>query len=84
MAKKKDNTDQPEEGVLTAAAKAVGKAAGKVAALAGAGGETPAAEASPAEPKKTTKVPKLAPKNKSRLPRREKKARQKAAARQQA
>jgi hypothetical protein len=44
----------------------------------------PAAQAPPPAPKpntKSVKIPKLAPKNKSRLPRRQKKARQKAAGR---
>ena len=71
MAKKKETEEQPE-GLLSAAAKAVGKAAGTVAKLAGAGGD----EAAPATPKK--KVPKLAPKNKKRVPRKVKKAQQKA------
>jgi hypothetical protein len=39
----------------------------------------PEAAAEPAPGMKSTKIPKLAKKNKSRLPRREKKARQKAA-----
>ena len=93
MAKKKDSEEQGQEGVLATAAKVVGKAAGKVAKLTGAGGEAPAADApagdapaaaAPPEPKKSAKVPKLAPKNKSRLPRKEKKAQKKALARQQA
>jgi hypothetical protein len=44
--------------------------------------ETPAAAevvAPPAEPKKSQKIPKLAKKDKRRLPRKEKKAKQKAA-----
>jgi len=65
---------EPEpEGVLTATAKAIGTAAGKVAALAGVGGPTPHTL--------STKIPKLQKTNKSRLPRRQKKARQKAAGR---
>jgi len=75
MAKKKtEESAPPAEGALATVAKAVGKAAGKVAKLAGA--EAPAAEAPPAKPAKV-KIPKLAPKNKTRLPRREKKALQK-------
>ena len=77
MAKKKE-TEEQSEGLLTAAAKAVGKAAGKVAKLTGADalvGEAPA-------PKKA-KVPKFAPKNKKRLPRKVKKAQQKATSRKQ-
>ena len=74
MAKKKEEQEQPAEGALATVAKAVGKAAGKVAKVVGAG--EPAAEAAPAKPKKV-KIPKLAPKNKSRLPRKQKKALQK-------
>ena len=58
MAEKK----QTKEGGLIGAAKAVGTAAGKIAALAGI--------AEPAPPAKSMKKPKLAKKNKSRLPRR--------------
>jgi hypothetical protein len=64
------------EGLLVEAAKAIGGLAGKVAAAVGGG------EASPAQknaPRKTSG--KLQPKNKARLPRREKKARKKAASR---
>lgn len=70
---KKTKTDEPkEETVLVAAAKKIGETAGKIAALAGA----------TAEPKVSLKVkiPKLAKKNKSRLPRRQKKAQKKALA----
>ena len=56
-------------------AKATDKAAEKKAA-------PPQAAAEPAPPMKSTKIPKLAKKNKSRLPRREKKARGKAEAAQ--
>jgi hypothetical protein len=79
MAKKKTEEQAPEaEGALATVAKAVGKAAGKVAKLAGSA-DAPAAEAPPAPPTPPAKVkvPKLAPKNKSRLPRKEKKALQK-------
>jgi hypothetical protein len=68
--KKKKSEPEADEGVLVSAAKAIGAAAGKVAALAGA---------VPSPPK--VKIPKLQPKNKTRLPRRQKKALQKAAAR---
>jgi hypothetical protein len=82
MAKKKDEQEAPAaEGVLVAAAKKIGKAAGKVAKVTGAAAEEPA-EAAPPAPKpqtKSVKVPKLAKKNKNRLPRKEKKAQQKAA-----
>jgi hypothetical protein len=72
---KKQKEETPADDTLTAVAQAVGKAAGKVAKHSGAA-DTTAAEAPPAEPAKP-KVPKLAPKNKQRLPRREKKALQK-------
>lgn len=63
-----------KEGGLVSAAKALGVAAGKVAALAGVTAEPEA----PVVRKVSTKIPKLAKKNKSRLPRRQKKAAQKA------
>ncbi len=66
MAKKKA-TETPDEGILVTAAKAIGTAAGKVAKLAGV-------EPGPREPAVSQKVPKLAKKEKHRLPRREKKA----------
>jgi hypothetical protein len=69
MPKKPTSPKETEENVLVTAAKAVGTAAGKIAVLAGA---TPKAQ--------STKVPKLAKKDGKRLPRRQKKARQKAAA----
>ena len=72
--KKKKTEPDAEEGVLVSAAKAIGSAAGKVAALAGASSEPKA----PSPPK--VKIPKLQPKNKTRLPRRQKKALQKKAA----
>ena len=58
--------------------KAVDKGAGKKAVVPEAAGE-PASPIAPSKksPKKSPKIPKLAKKNKSRLPRREKKARQK-------
>ena len=69
MAKKKD-TQEPVEGVLVAAAKKIGKVAGKLAAVTGAAGEEPSDDAPPA-PKpqtKSVKVPKLEKKSKSRCP----------------
>jgi hypothetical protein len=66
MAKKKE-TEAPPDGVLVAAAKTIGAAAGKIAAAVGV--------TAPAKPK----VPKLVNRQKSRLPRRQKKAAQKAA-----
>jgi hypothetical protein len=64
MAKKKTT---PEESVLVETAKKIGAAAGKIAAMVGAG--------TTAAPKKI--AGKFVKKNKSRLPRREKKALQK-------
>jgi hypothetical protein len=79
MPSKKDSTKpeapkpDSEESALVTAAKAIGKAAGKVAALAGA-------EVTPPRTPKTPRIGKLVKKNKKRLPRREKKAQQKATA----
>lgn len=74
MAKKKTTPEAPaEDSALVAAAKTIGTAAGKVAAAVGATSE-------PQEPRKSTKIPKLKKKNKSRLPRKQKKAQKKAAA----
>jgi hypothetical protein len=67
MPKKKETTETGDEGILVTAAKAIGTAAGKLAKLAGATGETPA-------PTKSQKIPKLLKKSKGKLPRREKKA----------
>jgi len=74
---KKDKPEESTDGVLTTAAKKLGKAAGKVAAAVGATPETSDTGA-PSVKQPSTKVPKLKKKNKNRLPRREKKARQKA------
>jgi hypothetical protein len=72
LAKKK--TEAPEtEDLLTTAAKAIGKAAGKVASI--------AAPAHTDAPARKPKTPKLKKKNKARLPRKVKKAQKKAAAR---
>jgi hypothetical protein len=74
--RKKASAPADEESILTTTAKAIGKAAGKIAVAAGV---------EPDAPKPHTvsvKVPKLQKKNKSRLPRRQKKAQQKAAAAQ--
>ncbi len=73
MAEKKKGT----EGGAASGKKAADKGAGKKAVAPEPAGE-PAPQVAP--PVKSTKIPKLAKKNKSRLPRREKKARQKAAA----
>jgi hypothetical protein len=67
--KKKKKKD---ESALVAAAEVVGAAVGKVAALVGVGDK-------PKTPPKSVKIPKLAKKNKSRMPRKQKKAQQKAA-----
>jgi hypothetical protein len=72
MAKKKEATEAPAEGVLVQAAKTLGDAAGKIATAVGVGGGVGVPK--PAKPK-AQKLPK---KNKSRLPRKEKKAARKA------
>ena len=72
MAKKEKPETSSEDSILVSAAKAIGTAAGKVAKLAGA---TAAPERT--EPAVSQKVPKLAKKDKHRLPRKEKKALQK-------
>ena len=61
---------ETEGSILASAAKAIGAAAGKIASLAGV---------VPSRPK-AKKTPKLQKKNKSRLPRRQKKAQHKVAA----
>jgi hypothetical protein len=70
---------EPEDkgSTLATPAKAIGTAAGKIASLTGV------SEPAPTPPQtKSKKEPKLQKKNKSRLPRREKKAHQKIAATQ--
>ena len=74
---KKNKPEESTEGIITTVAKKLGRAAGKVAAAVGATPETSAAEAPPMK-QPSTKVLKLKKKNKNRLPRREKKAREKA------
>jgi hypothetical protein len=69
MARKKEKEEQAPDTVVVAAAKVIGKAAGKIAALAGASGPELKAPA--------VKRGRLAPKNKSRLPRKQKKAQKK-------
>jgi hypothetical protein len=80
MAKKTPTQEEPAEGVVAAAAKTIGKAAGKVvSAVAGPPQLDTGVKNQEQQARKVSrKVPKLAKKNKSRLPRREKKARQKA------
>ena len=63
MAKKKDTQVESTDSALNEAAKTIGKAAGVVASAVGVTPHT-----------KSLKVPKLAKKNKHRIPRREKKA----------
>jgi hypothetical protein len=75
MPKKPATRQETEENILVSAAKVVGTAAGKIAALASA-----PFEARPAV--KSAKVGKLPKKQKGRLPRRQKKAQQKTPAAQ--
>ena len=72
---KKEKTEESADGMLTTAAKTIGNAAGKVAAAVGAAVES-SGLATAKQP--SAKVPKLEKKNKTRLPRRQKKARKKA------
>jgi hypothetical protein len=71
MPKKAKETESNEESLLVTTAKTIGKAAGKIAAVSGV--VSPDAGQSARTPKG-----KLAPKNKARLPRRQKKAQKKA------
>jgi hypothetical protein len=73
MPKKPTPAPEKEDNVLVSAAKAIGTAAGKVASLAGASESQPAT--------KSSKVGKLLKKDKQRVPRKQKKAAQKAASR---
>ena len=63
-----EKTQANDEGLLVAAAKTIGKAAGTAGKVAHLAGATAPATSTP------RKKGKLAPKNKSRLPRRQKKA----------
>ena len=67
MPKKQATPETQDENILVHAAKTIGTAAGKIAKLAGVEPEL-------REPAQSQKVPKLAKKEKHRLPRREKKA----------
>jgi hypothetical protein len=80
MAKKTQTQEEPADSVVATAAKTTGKAASKVvSAVAGPPQVDPGGNNQEHQPPKVSrKIPKLAKKNKSRLPRREKKARQKA------
>ncbi|HYW46743.1 MAG TPA: hypothetical protein VE959_28005 [Bryobacteraceae bacterium] len=75
--RKKPIEPETQDSVLAATAKAVGTAAGKIASLAGVAEPAPAPSQT-----KSMKQPKLQKKNRSRLPRRQKKAHQKVAATQ--
>ena len=76
MALKKEKSPkaevEPEDSILVSTAKAIGASAGKLASL---GGAPP--DANPTPPK-NPKKPKLAKQDKSGLPRKQKKAQQKA------
>ena len=78
--RKKPSKTEDTDSALTTAAKAIGAAAGKIAVATGI------AEPAQARPQtkstKPKKLPKLQSKNKSRLPRKQKKAMQKKAAAQ--
>jgi hypothetical protein len=74
--RKKRVEPETKDSTLATAAKIIGAAAGKIASLAGV------AEPVAKPQTKSTKVPKLQKKDKSRLPRRQKKAQQKVAASQ--
>ena len=75
--RKKRIEPETKDSTLATAAKIIGSAAGKIASLAGV------AEPAATPPQtKSTKVPKLQKNDKSRLPRRQKKAQQKVAASQ--
>jgi hypothetical protein len=74
MPKKPTTPQDTKDNIIVSAAKVTGAAPGKIASLAGARPEAPPHE-------KTTKKGKLPKKHKHRLPRRQKKAQQKAAAR---
>jgi hypothetical protein len=68
-----DKKKKKEDSALVGAAEAIGATVGKMAALVGV-------TVKPATAPKNIKIPKLAKSGKSRLPRKEKKAQQKAAA----
>lgn len=76
MAKRKEQPDT-DDSVLVEAAKQIGATVGRVAAATGLAGSSDQAGTAKAKPEKLQK------KNKQRLPRREKKARQKVTASQQ-
>jgi hypothetical protein len=77
--RKKPVKPEDTDSTLTAAAKAIGAAAGKVAVMAGIAEPAPKPQTKSTKP---AKQPKLQSKNKSRLPRKQKKAMQKKAAAQ--
>jgi hypothetical protein len=77
MAKREKNPQEHSQGLLVETAKAIGGLAGKLAHAVGAGESHPATGDDSAGSQE--KRGKLQPKNKSRLPRRQKKAQKKAA-----
>ena len=70
--RKSETKPEPDENILVDAAKVIGAAAGKIASL--------AASVKPDENRPSQKKSKLVKKDRSRLPRRQMKAQQKAAA----
>jgi hypothetical protein len=74
---KKSKKPEAQDDALTATAKAIGSAAGKIATLAGVAEPAPARE--PKKSLKPPKKPKLQKKNNPHLPRKLKKAQKKAA-----
>lgn len=74
MPKKAKETESKEDDLLVSAAKTIGKAAGKIAAASGIKLQPDTGQPSHVHKPKG----KLAPKNKARLPRRQKKAQKKA------
>ena len=74
--RKKRIEPETKDSTLATAAKIIGAAAGKIASLAGVAEPAPA----PRPQTVSTKIPKLQKKDKPRLPRRQKKAQQKATA----
>lgn len=74
MPRKAKGTESKEENLLVSAAKTIGKAAGKIAAVSGVQPQPEPGQSARAHRPNG----KLAPKNKARLPRRQKKARKKA------
>ena len=76
MPKKKEQSQEPNEGVLESAAKTIGTVVGKVV-----GAVSPTKHPRPLAVKNTPEVGRLTKKNKSRLPRKQKKSQNKASQR---